>query len=411
MKRVALVLLVLTAIASADDRKAAERLFRAGEKAYKAQKFLIAAQNFEQAYEQFPAPEIAFSAGQAYRRQYRVDPDHTEYAQLAVKYYQLYMKDAKDSGTRLGDAADSLGEMSRVLEHLNLSSKTTAPQEKKTLLGVSVVFADHHVVTRSSALHEVDEASESKDEEADAGPPARAFIDGKPVELDALIEVAPGDHAVRAEAEGYAPLEQTAHVVAGAPRNAELTLQPLPAKVTVTTEAGASLIVDGRGVGEAPHAALPLAGGSHVITIVRPGRTPVAREVVVSRDQKLALDIPLHPTLRRRAVPWVIGVGGVFVLGTGVMLLGANHYDTLASSRLKELDAGDKPQSVLADYNTYRNRRDVGIDLAIISGTTAVAIGLTAAWLYYFDTPSAEGVKVVPFTASGTGGAAIFGQF
>ena len=61
------------------------------------------------------------------------------------------------------------------------------------------------------------------------------------------------DHAVRAEAEGYAPLEQTAHVVAGAPRNAELTLQPLPAKVTVTTESGASLIVDGRGVGEAPH--------------------------------------------------------------------------------------------------------------------------------------------------------------
>ena len=72
---------------------------------------------------------------------------------------------------------------------------------------------------------------------------------------------------------------------------------------------------------------------------------------------------------------------------------------------------GDQPHSVLDDYNKFRNRRDIGIDLAIISGSTAVAIGLTAAWLYYFDTPSAEGVKVVPFTGPDSGGAAISGRF
>ena len=82
------ILLALCAVAAAQavDKKAAERYFRAGEKAYKAQNFEAAAQNFEEAYKAAAIPEIAFSAAQAYRRQFRVDP-RPEYVKRSVELY------------------------------------------------------------------------------------------------------------------------------------------------------------------------------------------------------------------------------------------------------------------------------------------------------------------------------------
>lgn len=46
----------------------------------------------------------------------------------------------------------------------------------------------------------------------------------------------------------------------------------------------------------------------------------------------------------------------------------------------------------------------------VASGAT-VALGVTAAWLYYFDNPSSEGVQVVPFTNGNMGGAVVAGRF
>jgi hypothetical protein len=415
MRRTVVIASLLVAgtlhLAHAEDRAMAERYFRLGEKAYQAQNFEAAGHNFEEAYKQFPLAEIAFSAAQAYRRQYRVDSSHVEYAELSVKYYKIYLNDAKETGRRLGDAADSLGEMARVLERTGTSGKMGAPQEKKTLLGVSVVFADRTVAVAKSGMHEIDEDMDKDDADKDAVI-AKTMIDGKPVELDALVDVTPGDHVVRAEAPGYKPVEQTTHVVTGVPRNVELTLQPLPAHVTVKTEEGANIIVDGRGVGGAPQAPLELGGGSHVITIVRPGRKPVAHEVTVTRDQTLTLDIDLLPTTRRRAVPWVIGVGGGVAVGfAGFFLLGAKYSDSQARDRLAELQSGNQPREVLDEYNDWKRRRDLSVDFAIISGGAAVAIGLTAAWMYYFDEPSSEGVKVVPYSSGTGGGAAISGRF
>jgi hypothetical protein len=398
--------LVMFASTASADRKAAERLFRAGEKAYRAQKFLIAAQNFEQAYKELAVPELAFSAAQAYRRQYRVDSAHTEYAELAAKYYQLYLDEVKTGG-RVGDAADSLGEMRNELIRLGIAGKARAtPVEQKTRLGVSIVFADNQRGSSSLQLHEVDEDKESVPQV-----PAKAFIDGKRVEVDDLHDIAPGDHRVRAEADGYKPAEKQVHVFEGTVQNSELTLDPLPAQVTVKAEDGASIIVDGRGAGTVPHAALDLAGGSHVITLIRAGRRPVAREIVVTRAQKLVVPISLQPTLRRRAVPWVASVGGVAVLATGFFLLGAKHYDDLALRRLHLLDMGDQDASVLADYNRFKHRRDIGLDLSYAAGGAAIAIGITAAWMYYFDTPSSEGVRVEAYASGTGGGAAISGRF
>src|SRR6185503_11585022 len=77
--RAAALLLAALALAAGParaegSREEAERYFRAGARAYAAQSFAAAAAHFDEAYRAMPLPEIAFSAAQAYRRLYRIDP-------------------------------------------------------------------------------------------------------------------------------------------------------------------------------------------------------------------------------------------------------------------------------------------------------------------------------------------------
>src|SRR5262245_17455167 len=67
MQRTLVVVICLAAAtAHAEDRGAAEQMFRIGAEAYKAKRYEAAVENFEGAYQQFKAPEIAFSAAQAH---------------------------------------------------------------------------------------------------------------------------------------------------------------------------------------------------------------------------------------------------------------------------------------------------------------------------------------------------------
>src|SRR5262249_20085616 len=97
VRRALVIVLALAASAHADDKKLAEKYFRAGEKAYQAQSFEAAAQNFEQAYKSLPIAEIAFSAAQAYRRLYRLDAK-VNYCARAVELYKVYLGKVKSGG-------------------------------------------------------------------------------------------------------------------------------------------------------------------------------------------------------------------------------------------------------------------------------------------------------------------------
>jgi hypothetical protein len=200
-------------------------------------------------------------------------------------------------------------------------------------------------------------------------------------------------------------------VIAGVPVYAPLTLEPLPAQLTVETEAGATLIVDGRGIGEAPHGAISLSAGTHVLTVVRSGRKPAAREVVVERAQTKALKIDLEPTARRRAVPWVVLGAGTLAAVAAVAGGGAIYWNSDAKEQRDLLLLGDQDPSVLASYNNSRSRRDTALTGVWVMGGAAVAVGLTAVWLYYFDSPSAEGVRVVPAATESSAGAVISRRF
>src|SRR5690606_29116201 len=141
---------------------------------------------------------------------------------------------------------------------------------------------------------------------------------GQPVNAPALLNVTPGVHTVRVTAPGYLPAETTVTVPQGTLQSAEVRLIPKPARVTLTTERGVRVSVNGRLAGTAPLAALELPAGKHVVTLSMRGRVPVARELVLERGSELALRQPLEKTGRRKAVPWLLGGAGVAAAATGV---------------------------------------------------------------------------------------------
>src|SRR2546430_10790706 len=97
MPRALILLLLVLATPAHAERKAAEMYFRSGAQAYRAQSFADAAHDFELAYKEYPAPEIAFSCAQAYRRQYRIDHD-VEKLRAAVAMYEAYLAKVSSGG-------------------------------------------------------------------------------------------------------------------------------------------------------------------------------------------------------------------------------------------------------------------------------------------------------------------------
>jgi hypothetical protein len=384
------------------DRKTAERHFRAGEKAYKAQNFGAAAANFEEAYRSLPLPEIAFSAAQAYRRHYRVEPK-LEHAKRSVELYRVYLDKVKTGG-RVGVAADSIGEMQREVDKLTAAGMkaTRDASIERTRLGVSPLLTAEK---REGGMREIADLPDGDDVKI------VTTIDGKPVPPFQMMDVEPGPHVVRVEADGYQPYEMTERVVKGASTVAEVVLQPKPARVTFQTERGARVRIDGRPVGTAPFAAIDLPAGKHLVTVVRSGRVAVSREIDVTRGQELKLDAPLEKTARRRVVPFV--ATGAIIFGTIAIsgLVYAVIEENRAEDQLAAIQAGDQRPEAADRYDRLITRRDEVLAGTLITGAAALAIGGIAAALYWTDGPSDETVRVTPAIGASGAGVSIVGRF
>lgn len=381
------------------DRKAALKYFRAGEKAFQAQHFEIAAENLDAAFRELSVPELAFSAAQAYRRAHRVKANPA-YVARAVELYTFYLSKVSDGG-RVADAADSLGELERELDKLGgpRPAAPAAPVVVKTQLALTVSLIG---VDTAVALRELEDRRVS----ASADIPVVVKLDGVTVPPEKMIDVSAGPHVVRAEAPGFHPLERREVAVVGHSELVELELQPMPAKLTIETERGARVSVDGRGIGTAPVSAIELPAGRHVYTIIRNGREALARELVLERGQVVVVREKLAPTERRRAVTWVMVGAGALGLVTLSTAIGAVHEDGVASDLRHTLEQGGQSAQLGEDYASARELRNQLRSGAWITGGAALAVGVIGALLYYVDTPSAEGLKVTPL-ASETGGGGI----
>jgi TonB family protein len=129
-------------------------------------------------------------------------------------------------------------------------------------------------------------------------PGAAVLLDGAEVGRSplALPSVAPGSHTLRVSREGFAPAELSFVLQPGmtlAPFR--FVLQPVTAALEVRSDpAPASVLVDGKGVGETPLAGVLLAPGLHEVRVERPGFLPWTRSVEAQPGEPVALEARLE---------------------------------------------------------------------------------------------------------------------
>jgi len=380
VKYLVLFALLIAAPVRADDTAQAERYFRIGEKAYRAQNFEAAAASFEQAYKLIALPEIAFSAAQAYRRQYQIDRKPAGVAR-AIQLYRAYL-DKVRTGGRVADAADALAELQRELDQLiKAGAKVSAElAAEHTQLGVNVTLEGQD--DARGGVHEIDDAP--------VRPSAKILItlDGTPILPFTPVNVTPGKHAIHVEAPGYAPADRQDTVAQGDFRMIDQVLKPLPAHLQITTEADAKVAIDGRLAGTVP-LAIDVNAGAHLVAVLRDGREPWTRELALDRGQQLALAPALEVTAKRRWTSRTIIGGSV----TGALALGAATFALIEDARASDLHTrfmttGNGTQDDAASYTRALTWRDRAIDAVWVLGTVAVAAGVTSVVLYYTDKPS-----------------------
>jgi PEGA domain len=345
----------LTAIpgrAAAEDRKMAAELFGAGEMAFKKADYESAAQSFEAAYKAFPAPEIAFSAAQAYRLgNALLAKPRPEYIKRAIELYELYVT-ADQQGSRVRDAANHLASLRQLWRDLEAIGAAQAAQMRYDQTQLTVWAA------------------------ADG---AEVQIDGKPAKAYAYVDVTPGEHVVAVQAPGYFPYEQRVSVAQGAQVPVTAELRAKPATLRVATESGAEVSLDGRPV-SLVGGKVEVPAGKRLVTITRAGRVPYSEELLLAPGAEASIDAPLATTDRRRAARWVawgaLGMLGVTAVSTTVAFIADGKA-------VEQRDAVNQPDD--RAYEKWRSRRDTFRTAAIVTGAVSVAAAATAAVLYFSD--------------------------
>lgn len=386
----------LAAAGPADDsREQAKQFFRMGERAFKANQYDTAAQMFERAYRTLPLPAIVFSAAQAYRLQYALDEDPPK-LKRAVELYELYLKE-DPQGKRVGDAARSLAELRPILAQLEASAG--AP------IGEMPVRAQTTKLMVSTSADIED---------------ARVSIDGGELQsMPLLIDVTPGRHKIVVTAEGYFPFEEMREAIEGDTRPIEVELKAKPALVSVRTESGAQVSVDGRPAGTTPLVRpLELSPGRHLVTVTRRGHRPWSREIEVERGQTMELSPSVRRTGQRTVSYAVLATSGLLAASAGVTF----GLSLKAGSDASELNDKRERQgltaSELADYRGAVDRRDGRLGATYILLGLSGAVATTGLLLYFMDNPSAEAapqggqpLTVAPSVAAESVGLALSGSF
>jgi hypothetical protein len=359
-----------------NQRAEAERLFRAGEQAYHAGQYELAAQAFEASYRLLPAPQIAYSMAQAYRLQYFVDKDPRVLAR-AVELFRLYL-DQVPRGGRREVAITHLAELEPLLAR-----------------------ATEHV----PGEHAPGSAPEPDDRSAPPGRLAEIMVTS-PVDgaeghiadtegpLPLKVEVEPGRYEATVTAPGYASGSKTVDVVAGRFFVVEVPLQPIPGRVAVKATPGATVLIDGRASAETPLGQpVEIAPGNHVLSVRKRGYRLWSEPIEVDRGDVVAFDVDLRRTTRRKMSYAVMGFGGVVLGGAVLTGLQALDQDRKARALESKYDQDGLTSRELEQYEDHRRKRDTAavITYSLLGAATVTAVGGFV--LYWFDMPPVERVR------------------
>lgn len=341
-------------------KEEAKTYFAAAVQAYKTGQFLAAGHAFIEAYKLFKRPEIAFSIGQAFRRQFQIE-QKAEHLRTAVWYYREYLRAVKQGGRRL-EAVRGLSELTPHIARLGVEEATLRPEvEVATSIMLSSPTPGAVVVL-------------------DDGPPAAVPLSR---------EVTPGTHKLEVMAAGYYPEVRKVPVAEGRLVALDVPLHGKPALLTVTGADGADVTVDGRSGGSVPlPRPLELTAGRHFVTVTDPGHKPYAEELSFAHGTSTTVDVALPETDQRVAAHVVLGTGIAAIAAAAVLVVAAELEESDAESIVEKQSVGPITEAERVEHNEAVRARD---DFALAGGITAAAgaaLGVTALFLYLIDQPS-----------------------
>jgi hypothetical protein len=349
--------------APADVARAKES-FRAGAAAYAAGQYAAAIVALEAAYELAPLPAIAFSLGQAERRQYFVDR-RPEHLLRSIELFRRYVQQVQ-SGGRRSDALEALSQ----LEPLSVpfsDKSAVAPAPTSTALSTRVMV--------------VSEA-----------PGALISIDGAEPQSSPLIrEVSAGKHRVSVAAPGFQNAEREVLALSGELMPISVPLAELPSTVSVSAPDDAEIYVDGAFVSPGgENVILQVKSGRHRVSVAEVGHEVSSRVLDLERGGRQSVRFDLEPTTQRFASHGLL-IGGAAVLGAGALLGAlAIQSENEAQAFLERRADRNASTAELVRYNADVTRRNRYRLLAGASFATSVGLVVTGLFLHELDMPGPE---------------------
>lgn len=346
------------------DLDRAKDSFKAGATAYAAGDYLAAIQALDAAYQLTPLPAIAFSLGQAERRQYFVDHSR-DHLGRAISLFRRYI-DLSPTGSRRADALDALSQLEPLAASL---PKLGAP-----------------------APHVEEPARRTRVLITSDAPGARASLDGATSAPTPLIrEVEPGKHRVLVEAPGFFRSQRDVTAIAGELLPTPISLRERPSTLSIWTSASADIYVDGEFLSAGGDGVLvQLAGGKHRLAVAQKGHKVAVRNLVLERGKAQTIRVELEQTPQRIASQ-ALFIGGGAALGASLVASAlavraeGDAEDFLATRNYRGGTLGDviRYNGTVADRDRYR----VG---AAVCLTASVGFFITGLFLHVLDEPNPQ---------------------
>jgi hypothetical protein len=354
------LLLAASSAAAQGNLEQAKALFDGGAAMYDKAHYDEAILAFEAAYRIAPRPGILFSIAQAHKKQFFFDKN-PEHLREALRGYREYVEKTPNGGRR-GEAVASIAELEPYTARFDMS-KVAAPAEAPKVTTI--------LVQTGAASAEVS-------------------VDGKAAADDTLhFRVSPGKHKVRVAAPGFAAEEQEIAVAEGEYRPLLFNLKELPARLSITTESGAQVSIDGRIAGNTPLLRpLDVEPGNHLVTVAKNGFKPYSEEIEFHHGESRTLAAPLPRTGQRVASYVLIGAGAAGLIAGGVVAALAFHDQTQAQDIADKQKKQTLSATELGQYNDLVGRRDDFKKVSAVVLGGAVVAGATGFVLYAFDQPT-----------------------
>ena len=349
--------------ASADNVEQAKANFAVGVTAFEQRKFRVAIDAFEGSYKLAPKAAILFSIAQAYKREYFGNEGGHQEADLrqAVLYYRRYVKDEPD-GRRVDEANAAISDLEAVAARNGVDLEAKAPVKDAPAPTARILAG----TSAKSATIRVD--------------------GGPPIELPSRIEATPGSHRVLIEAEGFLPYKRDIVLEPGEPYPLDAHLFERPARVSLSTDDGVRVYVDGRIVATTPlREPIEVPPGAREFALMRRGYDPVSVPLVLKSGEERRIRRSFSISRQRVGSFVTFALAGASLAAGGVMtgLAVWRENQALAISRKQANITQEEKASFeqeIADRGLFRG-------LAAGSFGVGTALGATGVLLYAIDNP------------------------